>query len=109
MLNVTWSVQTLLLVSTQITDFQALVSVLQVTGNKKVNKNQPTFESRCYFVRKTTAIKTWQIRSACTEHWATRKKPAGQMVHFSQRGRPLLKPQYSSESQLPHARWEWPT
>lgn len=38
MLNVTWSVQTLLLVPAQITYFQALVSVLQVTETRRFIK-----------------------------------------------------------------------
>lgn len=44
---------------------------------------------------------TWQILSAWIEHWATRKNPGGQTVHFSQRGRSALKSQYSSARQDP--------
>lgn len=92
----TWSVETFLPIPAEVRYLQALVSVLQPPisslGGPQPLKAIPML---------ATEVLTWQIRSAWTEHWATMKKPGGQMVHFWQRGWPLLKPQYSSLWQLP--------
>lgn len=77
----TWSVQAFLLIPAEVGDLQALVSVLQPPASRLGGPEPVKVNPEL-----TTEVLTWQILSAWAEHWATMKKPGGQMVHFSQRG-----------------------